>query len=282
MTELEIRPVAGACGADVSGVDMSEDLGENVIGELRQALLDHQVLFFRDQEMTPEQHKDFGRRFGPLNIHPQYNNLEGHPEILPILKEPEDPLNIGGVWHSDLSNLETPPLGSVLYGIDIPPQGGDTMFANQYLAYETLSDGMKEMLDGLKAVNSSRTLTDDDSKAARNASRSTKLRDDITSADEITNLHPVVRTHPETGRKGLFVNKPFTIGLEGMTEAESEPILSFLFAHAARPEFTCRFRWEKGSVIFWDNRCLQHYALNDYPGHRRYVHRVTIEGERPQ
>jgi len=282
MAEFEIERLAGACGAIIHGVDMSDDLGDNVIGELRQALLKHQVIFFRNQDMTPDQHKAFGRRFGTLNVHPQYVNLEGHPEILPVLKDPDAEKNIGGVWHSDLTNLETPPLGSILYALDVPSRGGDTMFSNQYSAYEALSDGMKELLCGLNALHSSRTLTDTTSRFDRNDSRSTKLRDDIDpEADAIDNIHPVVRTHPETGRKSIFVNRPFTIALEGMTEEESKPLLEFLFEHCARPEFTCRFRWEEGSVAFWDNRCLMHYALNDYPGKRRFMHRVTVNGDKP-
>ena len=282
MTKIEIEPLSGGCGAIIHGTRISEELGDNIISEIRQALLEHQVIFFRNQEMTPEQHKTFGSRFGTLNIHPQYINLEGYPEILPVLKNPNSEKNIGGVWHSDLTNLEKPPLGSILYAIDVPSQGGDTLFSNQYLAYDSLSDGMKSLLQDLNAVHSSRTLTNASSRANRNAQRSTKLRDDIDpDTDEIVNIHPVVRTHPETGRKSLFVNKPFTISLEDMTEEESQTILQFLFSHCGRPEFTCRFEWEKGSVAFWDNRCLMHYALNDYPGERRYMHRVTVDGDKP-
>jgi len=283
MTQIDIRPIASACGAEVHGIDLSQDLGDNVIGEIRQALLDHQVIFFRDQSMTPDQHKAFGRRFGTLNIHPQYVNLEGHPEILPVLKEPDAKVNIGGLWHSDLSHLDEPPLGSILYAKDVPVAGGDTMFSNQYLAYEALSEGMKEMLSRMRAVHSSRRLTDAANVRDRNAARSTKLRTDLDQdADRIVNLHPVVRTHPETGAKSIFVNRAFTIPFEDMTEEESAPLLEYLYAHCARPEFTCRFRWREGSVAFWDNRCLQHYALNDYPGERRYMERVTVNGDRPR
>lgn len=282
MSQIEVKRIAGACGAEVHGVDVSEELGDNVIGEIRQALLDHQVIFFRDQELTPEQHKAFGRRFGEIIPHPQYVNLEGHPEILPVLKEPGDRDNIGSSWHSDLSSLAEPPLGSILYALDVPAAGGDTMFASQYVAYETLSDGMKALLDGLNAVHGSQLLTDADSRERRNATRSTRIRDDIDpEEDAIVNVHPVVRTHPETGRKALYVNRSFTLRFENMTEEESRPLLEYLYAHCARPEFTCRFRWEKGSIAFWDNRCLQHYALNDYPGQRRYMHRVTVAGDRP-
>ena len=283
MSQIQIDPLSGGCGAVIRGVNLADDVGDNVIGEIRQALLDNQVIFFRDQDITRDQRKDFGRRFGPLNVHPQYVNLDGHPEILPILKEGDATDNIGGVWHTDLSNLDMPPLGSILYAKDAPSRGGDTMFANQYAAYEALSEGLKALLDPLGAVHSSRALTDTASIKKLNATRSTKLREDIDEvADAIVNIHPVVRTHPETGRKAIYVNKAFTIAFEGMTEAESAPLLNYLYGHCARLEFTCRFRWEVGSIAFWDNRCVQHYAVNDYPGERRYMERVTVEGDRPR
>ena len=182
---------------------------------------------------------------------------------------------VGNLWHSDESFLPQPALGSLLYMIECPEVGGDTMFANQYAAYEALSPGMREMLSGLNAVYSDASLQQ------RNAGRALKVKPGSQDRDIYESVHPVVRTHPETGRKSIFVNRPFTIGFENMTEAESKPLLEFLFAHCARPEFTCRFRWEKGSVAFWDNRCLMHYALNDYPGERRYMHRVTVNGDKP-
>ena len=281
MVSVTVSPLAGACGAIVSGVDLSVELGVDEIGSIRQALLDHQVIFFRNQCITPEQHKAFGRRFGPLLVHPQYVNLEGHPEVLPVLKEADAKENVGGVWHSDLSNLAAPPLGSILYAKEIPPYGGDTMFANQILAYEALSHGMKELLGQLRAYHSSQVLSDAATRDDRNATRSTKLRGDIYTGADV-NLHPVVRTHPETGHQSIFVDAPHTTGFEGMSKEESAPLLKFLFQHCIRPEFTCRFRWEKGAVAFWDNRCLLHYALNDYCGQRRYLERVTIGGLRPQ
>lgn len=279
-TRIEVSPISGACGAEICGIDLAEPLDNETFSEVHQAFLDNQVIFFREQNISPDQHKAFGKRFGKLNIHPQYEPVPGHPEILPIVKEPTDLDNIGDTWHSDVTFLEKPPLGSILYALEIPPVGGDTMFANQYLAYESLSDGMRAMLDRLVAVHSSRILTDPATAKSRNESRSTKLREDA-EAEEMTTEHPLVRTHPETGRKSLFINLPFTIGFKDMTEEESKPLLHFLFEHASRPEFTCRFRWAKGSVAMWDNRCLQHYALNDYQGYRRSMHRVTVDGDRP-
>jgi len=278
---IEVKPIAGALGAEIEGVVLSEDIGNAVFSEIQQALHENLVIFFRDQDLTPDEHKDFGHRFGTLNIHPQYVPLDGHPEILPVLKEPEDTLNIGASWHTDVSFLEQPSMGSILYAHEVPRSGGDTMFANQYLAYESLSEGMREMLDGMTAVHSDRVLSNPSSAANRNEGRSTLIREEAMTDEEIVNEHPVVRTHVETGRKCLYVNRAFTTRFSGMTEEESKPLLEFLYAHAARPEFTCRFRWEKHSVAFWDNRCTQHYALNDYPGQRRAMHRVTVNGERP-
>jgi taurine dioxygenase len=278
---IEVKQIAGALGAEVRGVDLSQDIGNAVFSEIQQALHANLVIFFRDQYLTPDEHKNFGRRFGTLNIHPQYVPLEEHPEVLPVLKEPDETKNIGDVWHTDVSFLEQPSMGSILYAHEVPKAGGDTMFANQYLAYESLSEGMKEMLDGMTAVHSDRVLSNPTNATERNEGRSTRIRDNAMTDEEIANEHPVIRTHVGTDRKCLYVNRPFTVQFSGMTEAESQPLLEFLYAHATRPEFTCRFRWEKHSVAFWDNRCTQHYALNDYHGHRRTMHRVTVNGERP-
>ena len=278
---IDVNPIAGALGAEIGGVDLSDGIGNAVFSEIQEALHENLVIFFRDQELTPDQQKDFGRRFGTLNIHPQYVPLDGHPEILPVLKEPEEKKNIGDVWHTDVSFLEQPSMGSILYAHEVPSAGGDTMFANQYLAYESLSDGMREMIDDMTAVHSDRVLSNPLNAKDRNEGRSTRIREDAMTEEEILNEHPVVRTHVDTGRKCLYVNDPFTVRFSGMTEEESKPLLDFLYAHATRPEFTCRFRWEEKSIAFWDNRCTQHYALNDYHGQRRTMHRVTVNGERP-
>jgi len=276
---IEVRPIAGACGAEVHGVDLAKPLDDATFAEVRRAFVENLVIFFRDQTLTEDQHKAFGRRFGTLNIHPRYLPLEGHPEIFPIRKDPEHKENVGGVWHSDLTHLAAPPLGSILYALEVPPFGGDTMFANQYRAYEALSDGMKMMLDGMTAVHDNR-IQSNKVAAQRNSARASKLRQD-NQEDEPECEHPVVVTHPESGRKALFVNIIRTHRFAGMTEDESGPLIKFLCDHAVRPEFTCRFRWEKGSIAFWDNRCVMHYALNDYPGYRRYMNRVTVDGARP-
>ena len=277
---IEVRPLSSAVGAEVSGVDLVDCDGPTFI-EIHRAFLNHHVLFFRDQELSLESHKAFGRRFGSLNVHPQYVPLDGHPEILPIVKEADAEHNIGGVWHSDITFLERPALGSILYAIDVPATGGDTLFANQELAFEELSTGLRQLLLGLRAVHSDHTLSDRVEAENRNMTRSTKLSEGAMRQPVVENLHPVIRTHPETGRKSLFVNRAFTVRFENMTVAESKPLLEFLYEQATKPEFTCRFHWENCSVAMWDNRCEQHYALNDYHGQRRYMHRVTVNGDRP-
>ena len=276
---IEVTPISGALGAEIGGVDLTRPLGDEVFAEVHRAFLDNLVIFFRDQHVTPEQHKAFGRRFGELNVHPHYVPLAGHPEILEVLKEETATVNVGGEWHSDLSCLEKPPLGSILYALEAPPYGGDTLFTNMYLAYERLSGGMKDMLGTLVAVHSDRTMSDPEARNSKNETRSSKLISQ--DVGETRSEHPVVRTHPETGRKALFVNSIFTVGFKGMTAAESRPLLQFLFDQAQRPEVTCRFRWQKNSLAMWDNRCTQHFALNDYQGFRRLMHRVTVDGDRP-
>lgn len=275
---IEVRPLSGALGAELLGVDLST-LTDDVFEEIQRAFLEHHVVFFRDQRLTPEQHKAFGRRFGELNVHPTYEPLPGHPEILPVVKEKDARHVIGDTWHTDVTFLPEPPLGSILLAREIPPYGGDTLFANLSLAYDTLSEGMKAMLEGVNAVHSNAYLLGGrDGTEDRNRTRSTKIRGD---REELTAVHPVVRTHPETGRRCLFVNQAFTTRFEDMTREESQPLLDYLIRHASRPEYTCRFRWAEGSIAFWDNRCTYHYALNDYHGFRREMHRVTINGDRP-
>ena len=277
---ISVTPIAGALGAEIGGIDLSQPLPDETIAEIRAALLDHLVIFFRDQRLSPEQHLAFGRRFGTLQVHDFVEAMPGYPEVLEVRKEPEERRNFGGGWHTDVSYLERPSLGSVLYALETPDHGGDTMFANQYLAYETLSRGMRAMLDGMTAIHSARRPYGPNAERAHDYGPSSmRFRFSEAALAEIE--HPVVRTHAETGRKALYVNRNFTIRFKDMTEAESTPLLEYLYDHAVRPEFTCRFRWRPGSIAFWDNRCVQHNAINDYHGRRRVIHRVTIEGERP-
>jgi taurine dioxygenase len=277
---IQVHPISGALGAEISGIDLSRDLDDAVIGEIRRALVENCVIFFRDQHLNLDQHLAFGRRFGDLQIHDFVEGMASNEEILEVRKEEHETRNFGGGWHTDVSYLEKPALGSVLYAREVPAYGGDTMFANQYLAYETLSDGLKLLLCEMRAMHSARKSYGLYSpRAVANVQSSMKIRATEAAHGEVD--HPVVRTHVESGRKALYVHGIFTTRFQDMTEAESAPLLDYLYDHAVRPEFTCRFRWEKGSIAFWDNRCVQHNAINDYHGQRRIMHRVTIEGERP-
>jgi taurine dioxygenase len=271
-----VHPISGALGAEICGLDLHADLDDATIAALRRAWLDHLVLFFRDQPLPPARFLAFARRFGEVIEYPFVRGLPEAPEIIPVLKLEHEQVNFGGVWHSDTTYLDVPPMASMLLARELPPVGGDTLFANMVLAYEALSAGMKRMLDGLRAVNAS-------SKADASRTREDRVkgsaRDDART--EYVAAHPVVRVHPETGRKALYVNVAHTVGFEGMTAAESAPILEYLYRHQTRPEFTCRFRWQPGSLAFWDNRCAQHNAINDYHGHRRLLHRITLAGDKP-
>jgi taurine dioxygenase len=272
---IEARPVAGSLGAEIRGVHLSAPLGDEVIDEIRQAFLDHLVIFFRDQKLTPLEQLAFARRFGEPMEYPQLKGLPECPMITPVLKLEHEQINFGGVWHSDTTYLAKPPMASMLYAVEIPPYGGDTIFANQYAAYETLSDGLRKVLDGLTGVNTS-------TKADASKTREERLKSAGVEMKVLTGEHPVVRTHPETGRRALFVNIGHTLRFKGWTEAESQPLLEYLWEHQVEPEFTCRFQWQPGSIAFWDNRCTQHNAVNDYAGFRRLMHRVTLAGDTPR
>ena len=278
---LQVKPVTGALGAELFDVDLGGPLSDEVIAEIRRALLEFQVIFFRDQDMTPEQHLAFGRRFGDLHVHEYVKGLDEHPEIIRIIKTEKDTKNFGGTWHSDVTYHPTPPLGSILYALEVPEVGGDTLFASQYLAYETLSDGMKDLLDGRTATHSAEPIYGKTGAFNMRYSDSTTMVKPDQESPVLVSEQPIFRTHPETGRKALFVNGNFTTGIAGLSEADSAPILQRLYLHCTAPDFCCRFRWEKGSVAFWDNRCVQHYAVNDYAGQRRVMHRVTVIGDAP-
>ena len=280
--DVSIKQISGALGAMIEGVDLGRELDNRTTDMIHQALLDHCVIFFRNQTMTPEQHIAFGRRFGTLNVHDYVKAMDGYPEIIVVAKTEGDTKNFGGGWHSDVTYLEKPALGSILYCLEAPAFGGDTLFANQYKAYEALSPGMKRMLDGMTAIHTAAHVYGPSGRATTEYGKTLKAMTIHGSpAAEREMEHPVVRTHPETGRKCLYVNAGFTTRFNDMTVEESLPLLEYLWAHCTRPEFTCRFRWEPGSVAFWDNRALQHYALNDYNGQRRTMHRVTVNGDRP-
>jgi taurine dioxygenase len=275
--KITVTPLSTAVGAEIGGVNIAEDLDDATIAEIRQALLDHLVIFFRDQDITNiERHKAFTKRFGELFVHPNFNMGQENAEMVYLTRKPGDQRASGETWHADTTMMANPPMAAILFALEAPEWGGDTLFANQYMAYDTLSDGMKKMLSGLKAVHN-------DSRVAGpgvglNAQRATKVRED---ADwrMTESAHPVVRTHPETGRKGLFLNGIYVHHFEGLTVEESAPLLSFLYDHSCRPEFTCRFRWRTGSVAFWDNRCVQHLAIHDNHEATRRMQRTQIQGD---
>ncbi len=272
---LDIRRIAGALGAEVHGIDLAADHDDDTIATIRSLLLEHGVIFFRDQTLQDATLKAFAARFGAFFRHP-YFIPENDPDVVVIRRAPGDARIVGEGWHSDTPAVPAPPMASILYGEDIPPYGGDTLFANQYLAYDALSPGMQRMLDGLRIVYSDSRVAG----ASRNQQGATKVRDDAGFAFS-ESVHPVVRTHPETGRKALYVVRPLMLHFEGMSTAESDGLAEYLYDHSHRPEFTCRFRWQNGSLAFWDNRCVQHAALNDTGPFHRVMRRVQLVGDIP-
>ncbi len=275
MPDLRVVPIAGALGAEVEGLDLARDTSDAVTAAIRRALLDHLVIFFRDQgHLSPADFQAFARRIGTPMHYPFVPGIEGFPEITPVVKLPEQTINFGGNWHVDTTYLPKPPMATMLLAREVPSFGGDTAFANQYLAYETLSPGMQALLSGLRGV--SRSDKAEASRTREDRTRRTGVQAEVLIAD-----HPAVRTHPETGRKALYVNLAHTAHFVGLTEEESLPILRHLWSHQVRPEFTCRFRWTPGALALWDNRCVQHHAINDYHGQKRVMHRITLEGDVP-
>jgi taurine dioxygenase len=283
---IEVKPIAGALGAEIRGVDLAA-LDDATFEEIKEAWLEHLVIFFRDQDITPAQQVAFAKRFGDIHYHPFMKHMEEHPEILEIIKEEGDTKAFGEVWHTDQMFNPRPAKATMLYAKETPDAGGDTMFANMYLAYEALSEPMKALLGSVKTwnVGDRRKLQEADKigitregRYAGNEKMGAKVRDpgDV----ETEAAHPLVRTHPETGRKAIYLSN-HTQTLDGFRPAEAQPILEFLRTHVVEPEFTCRFRWEPGSMAIWDNRCTQHRALNDYHGKRRRMHRITIAGDAP-
>ncbi len=271
---MEVRKLAGALGAEILGISLQETLPEETVASIRKVFLENLVIFFRDQALTPAQFMAFARRMGRPVEYPFVKGIEGFPEVIEVKKLEHEKHNFGGIWHTDTAYLQEPPMGSMLLAREVPPQGGDTEFANQYLAYESLSDGMKQLLAGLTGVNES-------AKADVTRTREDRIKEAGTETKHYVAEHPVVRTHPETKRKALYVNVGHTTRFKGMTEEESRPLLEFLYRHQVRPELTCRFRWAPGSLAFWDNRCAQHNPINDYHGYRRVMHRITLAGDKP-
>jgi len=268
---ISIDKLTPIIGAEIAGVDLSAPLPNHQMEEIHRALAENQVIFFRDQTLTPEQHLAFGRNFGPLHTHPAAPHAPGYPELMIIRADKDSPRANGEGWHSDVSCEAEPPMGTILYITQCPPRGGDTLFASMYAAYEALSDRMKAYLSGLTALH-------DGEEAYRGTYANLGVADKpVYPRAE----HPVIRTHPVTGRKSLFVNRGFTKRILGVPRDESAAILSYLYDHAENPLFHCRFRWQEKSVAFWDNRCVQHRAMWDYWPHTRSGFRVTVKGDRP-
>ena len=279
---IALEPVSGNLGAIIKGVDLAT-LNDETFAEIHQAWLEYSVIFFREQRLSPLQQIDFAKRFGEIHFHPYMQGLDDHPEILEIIKEPGDDYTFGAVWHTDQMFNPEPAKATMLYAHEVPKSGGDTQFSNQYLAYETLSDPMKGILKNLKTLNVGDGFRRGVGKVNRkdryasNPKMQAKIREPGNLPTEA--VHPLVRTHPETGRKSLYIGS-HTQNLFGFNESEADTLIDFLRDPSTRPEFTCRFRWEVGSLALWDNRCVQHQALADY-NERRRMHRITIAGDTP-
>ena len=273
---MQVKKIAGALGAEISGIDLSRGMSNDLSREVRQVLLDHQVIFLKKQDLSPQQFLDFAKAMGVPVEYPFVKGLDGFPHIIEVKKLEHEKVNFGGIWHSDTTYLEEPPMGSMLLSREVPPYGGDTMFANQYLAYDSLSSTMKDVLSGLVGISSS-------ARADVSKTREDRIKSDgrNSASQEFRAEHPIVRTHPETGGKALYVNIAHTAGIKGMTDGESAPLLEFLFRHQVKPELTCRFQWEPNAIAFWDNRCTQHNPVNDYHGFRRVMQRITLKGDKP-
>lgn len=276
-TTIDVRPVSPHVGAEIHGVDLTQPLKDQTYREIRAALNEHGVIFFREQPVTHAQHLAFSERFGPINTASFLDTPEGFPMIGEVRKEPEETRNIGGNWHVDHSFDAVPPMGSVLVARELPDCGGDTLFANMSSAYDRLSDGLKRTLQGLRAVHAKKNAVDAYTSDDRKVSAEEKAQF-AKQYEKHVAVHPVVTRHPETGRPVLYVNPTYTVRFEGWTAEESAPLLKLLYQHATRPEMTCRFQWREGSIAFWDNRSVMHFALNDYHGERRLMHRITLEG----
>ena len=275
-----IEPLAGALGAEVRGIDL-RSIGNREFEDVRRAFLDYSVLVVRDQKLEPDDLMRFGARFGEPCFYPFVSGIDGYPYIFEVVKEETETVNFGGNWHSDTTYLEQPPLATLLYALETPSHGGDTLFTNTYAAYEALSEGMRAMLDNLVGVNSASLKVTGGRRKMHSTIGGMKVHD-TEKADDYEAEHPVVRTHPDTGRKALYLSRSHTIRFRDMTEQESRPLIDFLQAHQTRPEFTCRVRWTPGTLTVWDNRCTQHCAVNDYHGQRRRMRRLTVGAEIPR
>ena len=281
---IHVGSVPGALGAEISGVDLRAPIGDDLVEEIRSAFLANHVLFFRDQELDPETHAKVGSLFGELEDYPFVEPLPGHPKVIPVIKEPDETGNFGGGWHTDLIYRPQPSMATMLYAVEVPSRGGDTLFADGVLAFRALSVRMQDLLATLRVEYNVRHLARTMIQRGNGASTDNRSMPSRTDKEllDTSPVHPLVRTHPETGDRALYFSREHTINFEGMTPRESTSLLDWLESHITQPVFTTRFHWRKGSMAFWDNRCVSHYALNDYQGERRHMHRLTIAGDTPR
>lgn len=281
---IGVEPLAGALGAEISGVDLA-NLDDETFTEISRAFAEYLVLCFHEQELTPADQSAFTSRFGPLTRHPLIKTLDDYPYVAPLVRDADaDGMNFGGVWHADTTFIESPPLGTTLYAVDIPAYGGDTLFSNLYLAYESLSPGMQALCDRLILIHSAAGAYDPDRGAAdpnKSLINQKGMQYTITEDPKKEMEHPLVCTHPDTGRKLLWVPGAYAIRFKDMSEEDSKPLLEYLHQIPTKPEFTCRVRYRNGTLCMWDNRCTQHFAVNDYPGTRRVMHRIQVGGTPP-
>lgn len=277
---MQVRPIAGALGAEVTDVDVRRLSAADWAG-LHRAFLDYSVLAIRGQALEPADLMAIGARFGEPCHYPFVTGMDGYPFIFEVIKEPEEKKNFGGAWHSDTAYLKQPPLATLLHAVQCPDWGGDTLFANTAAAYDALSEGMRKLVDSLVGVNSAELKYAGGRTRQHGSIKAMKIHDTESAADYVAE-HPVARTHPETGRKAIYASRSHTTHFKGMTEEESKPILDYLVSHQVRPEFTCRVRWQPGTLTVWDNRCTQHNAVNDYHGQRRHMRRITVGAQTPQ
>ena len=277
---MDIQPLAGALGAEIRGISLKalDDAGWR---RLHEAFLHHAVLAIRGQSLGPDDLMRVGARFGEPCHYPFVTGIDGYPYIFEVVKEESETVNFGGNWHSDTTYLAQPPLATLLYAVETPTHGGDTLFASTSAAYEALSDGMRRLLEGLVGVNSAGLKHGGGRHQMHKTINAMKLHD-IENAERYEAEHPVVRTHPETERKALYVSRSHTVRFRNMSDEESRPLIDWLQAHQTRPEFTCRVRWEPGTLTVWDNRCTQHNAVNDYHGQRRRMRRLTVGPQTPR
>tara|TARA_B110000196_G_scaffold312679_1_gene318273 strand:+ start:167 stop:1030 length:864 start_codon:yes stop_codon:yes gene_type:complete len=272
---IKVTPLSRFVGAEVSGVEIARGLSDQQFLELRQAFVKHSVIFIRNQNITPDEHIEFAKRWGEISVNRFFQAVDSHPVIAEVRKEAHQKLNIGSTWHTDHSYDQVPAMGSILYARVVPTLGGDTLFSSMYAAYEHLSDGMKNTLLRMRAEHSSRHAFGEAAYIGLD-----EVEGRLSNAEEATQdaVHPVIIKHPLSGKSALYVNGEFTVKFEGWSKEESQPLLDYLYSHAYKNEFTCRFKWTQGSLAIWDNRATQHCALNDYDGEQRLMHRITISG----